>query len=63
MPSVFCTVGVTVSSLGTAETKIGRLRQRLNCTSCRRGWSERSCPRSATAIHSVAVERTPNLPI
>jgi len=26
-------------------------------------WGERSCPRSATAIHSVAVDRTPNLPI
>ena len=25
-------------------------------------WGERSCPRSATAIHSVAVNRTHNLP-
>jgi len=35
----------------------------LNNPSCRVGWSERSCPRSATAIPSVAVDRTPNLPI
>jgi len=35
----------------------------LNCASCRGGWGERSCPSSATAIHSVAVDRTTNLPI
>ena len=27
---------------------------------CRGGWGERSCPRSTTAIHSVAMNRTPN---
>jgi len=27
------------------------------------GWGERSCPRSATTIRSVAVDRAPNLPI
>jgi len=37
--------------------------QSLNCASCWGDWGERSCPRSATAIHSVAVDRTPNLPI
>ena len=35
----------------------------LNCASCRGGWGEHSCPRSATAIHSMTVDRTPNLPI
>ena len=35
----------------------------LNCASCRGDWGERSFPRSTTAIHSVAVDRTPNLPI
>ena len=35
----------------------------LKYASCRGGWGERSCPRSATAIHSVAADRTPNLPI
>jgi len=35
----------------------------LNSASCRGGWGDRSCPRSATVIHSVAVDRTPNLPI
>jgi len=35
----------------------------LICASWRGGWGECSCPRSATAIHSVAVDRTPNLPI
>ena len=34
----------------------------LNCASCRGNWGECSFPRSATAIHSVAVDRTPNLP-
>ena len=34
----------------------------LNCASCRGGWGERSCPRNA-AIHPVAVDRTPNLPV
>jgi len=33
------------------------------CASCQGGWGERSCPRSATAIHSVAADRTANLPI
>ena len=32
----------------------------LNCPSCRGGWGER--PSSGMAIHSVAVDRTPNLP-
>jgi len=31
----------------------------LNCASCR-GGEQHSCPRSATEIHSVAVDRTPN---
>ena len=35
----------------------------LNCASWQDGWGEHSCPRSATAIDSVAVDRTPNLPI
>jgi len=35
----------------------------LKCASCRGGWGERSCPRSVTAIHSVAADRPPNLPI
>jgi len=35
----------------------------LNCASCRVGWGERSCPRSVTTIHSVAVDRTPNFSI
>jgi len=35
----------------------------LNCASCRGGWVERSCPRSATTIHSAAVDRSPNLPL
>jgi len=35
----------------------------LNIVPCRSVWGERSCPRSATAIHSVAVGRTSNLPI
>jgi len=30
----------------------------LNCASCRGGWGERSCPRSATAIHSMAGSNT-----
>jgi len=34
----------------------------LNCASYWGGWGERSCPRSVTAIHSVALDRTPNLP-
>ena len=29
----------------------------LNCASCQGGWDERSCPRSAMAMHSVAVNR------
>jgi len=29
----------------------------------RGGWGKRSCPRSATASHSMAVDRTRNLPI
>jgi len=33
----------------------------LKFASFRGGWSERSCPRSATANHSVAVDRTRNL--
>ena len=35
----------------------------LNCASCQGDWSERSCPRSASAIPSVVVDQTPNLPI
>jgi len=35
--------------------------QSLKFASCRGGWDEPSYPRSATAIHSVAVDRTPNL--
>ena len=35
----------------------------LNCSSCRGRWRERSCPRSATSVHSVVADRTPNLPI
>jgi len=31
--------------------------------SCRGGWDEGSCPRSATAIHSAVVNRTTNLPL
>jgi len=34
----------------------------LKFDSCRGGWAERSRLSSATAIHSVAVDRTPNLP-
>ena len=30
---------------------------------CRGGWGERSCPRSATAIHSVAADRTRDISI
>jgi len=33
----------------------------LNCASCWGSWGERSCPGSATAIHSVVVDRTPKL--
>jgi len=36
---------------------------RLIIAFCRGGWGERSCPRSATAIHSVAMDRTLHLPI
>jgi len=36
--------------------------QRLNYFSCRGSWGEHF-PKSATAIHSVAVDRTGNLPI
>jgi len=35
----------------------------LNCASCWGGCGESSFPRSATTIHSVAVDRIPNLPI
>jgi len=35
----------------------------LNCAPCRDSWCEHSCPRSAMAIHSVAVDRTSNLPV
>jgi len=35
----------------------------LKFASCRGGWGECSCPRSATAIHSVTVDQTPNLGI
>jgi len=35
----------------------------LKFYSYRGGWGGRSCPRSVTTIHSVAVDRTPNLPI
>jgi len=35
----------------------------LKFYSCRGCWGGRSCPRSVTTIHSVAVDRTPNLPI
>jgi len=35
----------------------------LDCASCWGGWSERTCPRSATASRSVAVDRTLNLQI
>ena len=35
----------------------------MKCASCRGGWGERSYPRNVTAIHSVAVGGTPNLPI
>jgi len=31
--------------------------------SYRGSWSERSCPRSATALHSVSVNWTHNLPV
>jgi len=34
----------------------------LKFASCRGDWCESSCPRSVTAIPSVAVDRTPNLP-
>jgi len=37
--------------------------QRLKYATYRDSWSERSFPRSATAIHSVSVNRTHNLPI
>jgi len=37
--------------------------RRLKYASYRGSWGERSCPRSATAIHSVSVNRTNNLPI
>jgi len=30
---------------------------------CRGSWCERSCSRSATTIHSVAVDRTPSFSI
>jgi len=36
---------------------------RLNSASWPGGWGDRSCPRNATVIHSVAVNRTHNLPI
>ena len=39
------------------------LDQSLKFASYRGGWGERSRPRSATAIHTAAVGRTPNLPI
>ena len=35
----------------------------LKSASCQGKWGERSCPRSATAIPSVTVDRTPNLPV
>ena len=35
----------------------------LSVASCRGGWGERSSPRRATAIHTVSVDRPPNLPI
>jgi len=35
----------------------------LKFAHCRDDWGERSCPRSATAISSVAMDRKPNLPI
>ena len=35
----------------------------LNCASCQGSWDERSCPRSTTAIHSVGVDGTHNLPV
>jgi len=35
----------------------------LNCDCCWGCWGERSRPRSVTAIHSLALDRTPNLPI
>jgi len=35
----------------------------LICAFCQGGSGERSCARSFAAIHSVAVDRTPNLPI
>jgi len=34
--------------------------QSLNNASCRDGWGERSCPRSATAIHSVTNNQPSN---
>jgi len=37
--------------------------QCLKCASYRDSLGERSCPRSTTAIHSVAVDRTLNPPI
>jgi len=37
--------------------------QRRKYVPYRGSWGERSFPRSTTAIHSVAVDRTPNLPI
>jgi len=36
--------------------------QSLKIASCRGGWGVRTCSRSATAIHSMAVDWTPNLP-
>ena len=33
----------------------------LKFASCRGGWGDRFCSRSASAINSVAVDRTPNL--
>jgi len=34
----------------------------MNFYSCRYSSGERPCPRSATALHSVVVDQTPNLP-
>jgi len=40
-----------------------KVSRRLNCAPFRGVWDERSCARSATAIHSVAVDRTCSLPV
>jgi len=37
--------------------------QSLKFASCQGGWGVRSWPRNTMAIHSVAVDRIPNLPI